>query len=149
MSMRTNKHWRLARAGMVATAATACTLGLALAGTPSPAAGPALADCGPGFLDNPAAPGQCFPIPGQPQETPSPGAPAGQDGAPTDPATGSDLQACDLNQPYLQTTCPGAPGAPIAPVVKPTDPATGTDLQACDLNQPYVQATCPGALPPP
>jgi hypothetical protein len=108
MSMKSKEHGRLALAGMVAAAATACTLGLALAAAPSPAVGPALADCGPGFLDNPATPGQCTPIPGQPQETPSPGAPIGPDGKAADPATGTDLQACDLNQPYQQTTCPGA-----------------------------------------
>jgi hypothetical protein len=106
MNVMPTARMRLALAGMFGTAAAACTLGLALAATPPAAVGPALADCGAGFLDNPATPGQCIPIPGEPQDIPSPGAPIGPDGKAADNATGTDLQACDLTQPYQQTTCP-------------------------------------------
>ncbi|MCB0940780.1 MAG: hypothetical protein KDB72_11180 [Mycobacterium sp.] len=113
-----------------------------------PAPGPAVADCTLGFIDNPATPGQCVPIPGEGQERTSPDPTP----APENP-DGSDLSACDLSQPYQNTLCPGAPAAPeqTTNVDEPTnvtapgpgDDTSGPDRSACDLAQPYQNPLCP------
>jgi len=135
-------------------AALAAGFGVALAvpmiglSSTLPMPGPALADCTLGFIDNPATPGQCVPIPGEGQERTS----ADPAPAPDNP-DGSDLSACDLSEPYPSTVCPGAPAAPgqstgvegstevTAPV--PGDNTSGPDRSACDLAQPYQNPLCP------
>ena len=135
-------------------AALAAGFGVALAApmigllSTLPTPGPALADCTLGFIDNPATPGQCVPIPGEGQERTS----ADPTPAPDNP-DGPDLSACDLSQPYPSTVCPEAPAAPgqstgvegstdvTAPV--PGDNTSGPDRSACDLAQPYQNPLCP------
>lgn len=135
----------------VALAAPMAGLVVALSAPPS---GPALADCSLGFIDNPATPGQCVPIPGEGQERASSDTPAPPGGGVADNATGSDLSACDLSQPYTEgTVCPGAPAAPGSttgvqgPINVTAPPPVGAagnaDTSACDLTQPYQTTLCP------
>lgn len=126
---------------------------------PAPPAGPALADCGLGYIDNPATPGQCVPVPGEGQERSADQAPTVAGPNVADNATGTDLSACGLDQPYQSTVCPGPPpeadGSTNVSLPSPVpgdrvgDNATGDDLSACQLNQPYQGSTvCPGAPVP-
>lgn len=148
----TPRSRRLAQlAGGFGVALAAPMIGLFLT-LPVPASGPASADCALGFIDNPATPGQCVPVPGEPREQSSP------DAAPApDNANGPDLSACDLSQPYQNTECPGAPPAvgtttvdgPIdvtaPPPVNAPGGANGPDTSACELNQPENNPLCPGS----
>ena len=111
MGILASARQRALLAGVFCVAVVAPVVGFASPLSAAPP-GPAVADCALGYLDDPSTPGQCVPVPGESQER----TPADTTISPSDQvgngATGPDLSACGLNQPYLATLCPGAPPPP-------------------------------------